>query len=61
MFKATHTQVGPSDPEQIVLLASTGRWWKQTSNLLYAWEAIARCLNGDPQVPRPEWSLPLFG
>ncbi len=46
------------DPDLAMWLASLERWWKQTSNPLHVWEAIARCLNADPPVPIPEWCLP---
>jgi hypothetical protein len=46
------------DPDLAMWLASLERWWKQTSNPLYAWEAIARCLNADPPAPIPRWCLP---
>ena len=46
------------DPDLTMWLASLERWWKETSNPLHAWEAIARCLNADPPAPVPGWCLP---
>jgi hypothetical protein len=33
-------------------------WYEQTKNPLYAWEAIARCLNADERPSLPEWCIP---
>jgi hypothetical protein len=51
-------EAGKPDPDLAMWLASLERWWDQTSNPLYAWEAIARCMNATPPAPTPEWCLP---
>jgi hypothetical protein len=51
-------EAGDPDLDLAAWLASLDRWWKQTGNPLYAWEAVARCLNAAPPAPIPEWCLP---
>jgi hypothetical protein len=58
MDSAADAEAGKSDPDLAMWLVSLERWWKQTTNPLHAWEAIARCLNADPPAPIPEWCLP---
>jgi len=52
------TDARTPDPDLTMWLDSLERWWKQTSNPLHAWEAIARCLNADPPARIPQWCLP---
>jgi hypothetical protein len=33
------------------------RWYEETQNPLYVWEAIARCLYADEQPAFPDWCL----
>ena len=52
----------PANPEaeaqaSDMWLTSLEHWWKQTGNPLFAWEAIARCLNANPPAPIPGWCL----
>jgi hypothetical protein len=46
------------DLDLAMWLISLERWWTQTSNPLYAREAIARCLNAIPPAPVPKWCVP---
>jgi hypothetical protein len=41
-----------------IWLPSLERWHRETRNPLYAWEAIALCLNADPAEPIPTWCVP---
>ena len=36
------------------------RWWVESANPLYVWEAIAFCLNADPPRSIPDWCLPVL-
>jgi hypothetical protein len=38
-------------------LARLQHWHAETNNPLYAWEAIACCLNADDPIPIPDWCL----
>jgi hypothetical protein len=38
-------------------LAALKRWWRQTKNPLFAWEAIDFCLNAQPPRAIPEWCI----
>ncbi len=47
------------DPEWVEMwLSSLSRWFSETGNPLYAWEAIAHCLSADPPRSIPDWCLP---
>jgi hypothetical protein len=47
------------DPADLqIWLNNLDRWWRESKNPLYIWEAIARCLNVDPPAPIPAWCLP---
>jgi hypothetical protein len=41
-----------------VLLSNLERWWRETDNSLYVWEAISLTLGANPSEPMPEWCLP---
>lgn len=47
-----------ADTELTMWLVSLERWWRQTSNPLYAWDAISRCLNAASPISIPEWCVP---
>jgi hypothetical protein len=44
-------------PELQEALNRTQRWYEQTKNPLYVWEAIAWCLHADEQRSLPDWCL----
>ncbi len=41
-------------------LAACERWFRQTANPLYVWEALALC-NAAPPLPPPAWCLGYLG
>ncbi len=41
--------------EKTAELAVYERWFRETGNVLYAWQAAARCLSLSPAEPLPEW------
>lgn len=42
-------------------LAACERWWRETANPLYVWEAIALSLNSSQPLPIPDWCVPYLG
>jgi hypothetical protein len=47
----------PKSTEVDEALYRTRRWYEQTKNPLYVWEAITWCLNSGDERPLPDWCL----
>jgi hypothetical protein len=47
-----------ADTYHDIWISSLERWWGESRNPLYVWEAVMRCLCTDPRRPIPDWCLP---
>jgi hypothetical protein len=50
-------QTQPESAARQETLDRVHRWYEQTKNPLYVWEAITRCLHADEQLVLPDWCV----